>query len=1501
MGDYYVNASTSLVLAQVSSIVYLSTLYSPGTLITIRDNNGAARLNSTITVSTTSGVSFLDGTNRYTITQPYGFLTVTPRTSTIWSLVNTFAFPNQLIANVDSVTAKFESVSSIQANLVSSKQILVSSIGVNCNAAKYEVDVNGIINAKDFYKNGARFQGTGDLPTINTSSITINAASVIEYTKRSTLAGITTDRYPFASFDYGQTWTSYSRIPFTQSTIMTNILYDDATQTYNAFGYTTAYGPSTLQLSRSVNLSNWSEVSLGNTFSNATHATKNSSFYYLYSSNGSTYSNYKTSNFSSYTQYSIPNTITHTVKYLSSPNIFVACGKGSLCNAGDIPANATDNLKSILFSQNAETWNRVSSIGPNTANANILEMYDVVYGNGLFIAGGLFQSNTGTPPVTTYPALVYTNNISSLTGFSNTNLNSNYIPLSLAFNGTNFVALTLDYTNSNGPIFYSSDGATWTSTGSNIYTSNINLNNRPKVKWNGSNFVVANPNKTNETLYSSDGITWALANQGSNFIDIVMGSTSTIQTVPNMAIGQTKVYTADPVNSDPSMNQFIFYSTLLKINNSIYLSNTGQVGIGTSTMRSVLDVNGTLTTTQLNLSSSSTRLTTSSGSLFVNTVPVVTLDVLSNFAVPISTMSTLTILSSLNVTNPLNPGTSGVVLTSTLGVNCNAPRFQADVNGTLTANTLLATTVSTQAIVATSVGIGTGSPSVALQVQGTVRATRGFFTQLGVNTITPSYTLDVAGSFNTSSFFVNGVPFVGTYPISSVIASTVRTFGTTGSNYFLQSTFFEKPINTTIFNTSTIQFYKTSGTTYFSEPLTINSFVSAYNRNTSNVWVAVGRDTTNLVKFSTDGSTWQNATGATFSGAQESWAVVWNGKTWLTSISDTNSSNARLFTSDSGSTWTQITTSGTFPNNNIRSLVWAGNQFVAVGQTSGASNTTIARSPDGITWTTATSGGFSPSFGGRGVAFDGRRLVAVGGYSSSVNETIQYSDDLGATWLSIPSNGFVGSARGVATSGYLWVAAGVETSGTSNSLKYSYNGVNWSNASNAFTQYAFSVGWNGSIWVATGIDSVSSNSIKYSYDGINWSNGTNGFSTGSNGLTVAWNGSLWVAGGQDGTSNARIKTSPNGITWTDSTSGAFSSAVNGVGFSSNVYPDFQTENLSLFGKNQFNSAYSTNSIHLQTSSILINNALRITQPNLINQTLTNPTVDIIGAVRTQSLLTQSTLGIRNSNPLGTLDIQLPSTSGVFSNYPILRGNVSSETAVSTLLNSVNTWCALMPVPQSNSPNLVFYYRGGTSGNSNYKAQITGAPFFTGQHANLSIDSRINVSNLSSCVGLIVSSADQGYYSILPNGTIIEGSAAIFITEALPKIKLSDTDMDKGVWGVVTNHMNEAYTASGQRELDYQSLFASPLQGRIRVNGVGEGAIWVTNINGSLLNGDYICSSVIPGYGRKQDDDVVHNYTVAKATMSCSFQLNQSKYKCEQFIYNGQTYLRAFIGCSYHCS
>jgi hypothetical protein len=308
------------------------------------------------------------------------------------------------------------------------------------------------------------------------------------------------------------------------------------------------------------------------------------------------------------------------------------------------------------------------------------------------------------------------------------------------------------------------------------------------------------------------------------------------------------------------------------------------------------------------------------------------------------------------------------------------------------------------------------------------------------------------------------------------------------------------------------------------------------------------------------------------------------------------------------------------------------------------------------------------------------------------------------------------------------------------------------------------------------------------------------------------------------------------------------------------------------------ASFSTNTLFTQASTITFNSSLSVEQP----------TSDSLGSItfnfptRIQSLTTSS-LTLNQTNPQSPFDITTPLDAITL---PVLRNSVASDSAVSTFLTNFSTNTTLLPTNTNNS--LIFYYKNNTT---NYKQIQTGISFFTGQHTNVSADPRLTPSTLSSYIGHIVIATDEPPISYRPDGTRVEGKDAVWITETLPQISLAQNDMDPRIWGVITNVDNT----------DNES-FANNSFDRIRINGTGEGAIWVTNhTGGSFACGDYICSSKIPGLGRRQDDDKVHNYTVAKITMSCDFSLTQNEYICEEFQYKRNTYRRAFVGCVYCCS
>jgi hypothetical protein len=96
---------------------------------------------------------------------------------------------------------------------------------------------------------------------------------------------------------------------------------------------------------------------------------------------------------------------------------------------------------------------------------------------------------------------------------------------------------------------------------------------------------------------------------------------------------------------------------------------------------------------------------------------------------------------------------------------------------------------------------------------------------------------------------------------------------------------------------------------------------------------------------------------------------------------------------------------------------------------------------------------------------------------------------------------------------------------------------------------------------------------------------------------------------------------------------------------------------------------------------------------------------------------------------------------------------------------------------------------------------------------------------------------------------------VSISSTLPTVKLSEVANDKGVFGVLV-----AETALGEDHW-YQ---ATATERFATVNALGEGRVWVSNINGNIEAGDYISTSTIPGYGQIQADDLLHSYTLGKA-------------------------------------
>lgn len=186
--------------------------------------------------------------------------------------------------------------------------------------------------------------------------------------------------------------------------------------------------------------------------------------------------------------------------------------------------------------------------------------------------------------------------------------------------------------------------------------------------------------------------------------------------------------------------------------------------------------------------------------------------------------------------------------------------------------------------------------------------------------------------------------------------------------------------------------------------------------------------------------------------------------------------------------------------------------------------------------------------------------------------------------------------------------------------------------------------------------------------------------------------------------------------------------------------------------------------------------------------------------------------------------------------------------------------------------------------------------FTGQH-KCCVDDSADISEYKNMVGLIVVSTGK-YLNTIDDKNIAT------INESLPVIKLSDKPLQKSIFGVISD-AEDINETSREYALGIFVSISEKLptkeDTRVVVNSLGEGGVWVIDQGGNLENGDYITTSEVPGYGMKQDDDILRNYTVAKITQDCSFSnLTVNNKTVKEIVYNNKKYIAAFVGCTYHC-
>ena len=139
-----------------------------------------------------------------------------------------------------------------------------------------------------------------------------------------------------------------------------------------------------------------------------------------------------------------------------------------------------------------------------------------------------------------------------------------------------------------------------------------------------------------------------------------------------------------------------------------------------------------------------------------------------------------------------------------------------------------------------------------------------------------------------------------------------------------------------------------------------------------------------------------------------------------------------------------------------------------------------------------------------------------------------------------------------------------------------------------------------------------------------------------------------------------------------------------------------------------------------------------------------------------------------------------------------------------------------------------------------------------------------------------SSINEATSQVYPPGTIVVTVKSDLSGSNQPthRVVSSSIHQDKRVIGVYGNPLESEPLGD---QFKYKHQFMS----------LGDGIILVSNQNGDIENGDYITTaSGSGGYGCKQNDDLLHNYTVAKSLEDVDWSTESETTK--------------LIPCTYHC-
>jgi hypothetical protein len=158
-------------------------------------------------------------------------------------------------------------------------------------------------------------------------------------------------------------------------------------------------------------------------------------------------------------------------------------------------------------------------------------------------------------------------------------------------------------------------------------------------------------------------------------------------------------------------------------------------------------------------------------------------------------------------------------------------------------------------------------------------------------------------------------------------------------------------------------------------------------------------------------------------------------------------------------------------------------------------------------------------------------------------------------------------------------------------------------------------------------------------------------------------------------------------------------------------------------------------------------------------------------------------------------------------------------------------------------------------------------------------------------------------SITPSGTITPFTGAhISLSNESGSIEdglILSSDPEKTDYKTIINSDIYTKVSSTYKDTNVIGVSYNNLE-KLETLSLGEGGLMVCSeviddvVQTPIKGGDYLCS-YFDGYGTVQDDDLLHNYTVAKSLQNYDFDKDY-----EEFTKDDKTYRKGLIAVTYHC-